>query len=527
MTVGVGSCGIMAPLMSVVSDRQGVQGLAGVSSSSPALRKERLLVLLAVVLLTVFRSGLFVFKPHLDFDSDQAVMGLAGKHLLEGRAFPLFYYGQTYMLAVESWLAVPMFWLFGVSVAALKLPLLLINVAVGCLLVVLFERDIGLRPVLALAASSFFVLAPPGTAALLLQTRGNVEPFLYVLLLWLTRFRPVWFGLVFGLGFLQREFTIFGAAAVLAIEVAGGAWRRTEDRRRLWSALRVAAEVWLVVQCLRPFASAAGPGTTLADLVNAPSSNLVDLARRFCFDPRTLLTGLQGLVFVHWPQLFGTAVAPASAFGLESSAVQGFWGSGVVLGVAALAAAYRIATLVRPWSDVVERYRFCAYLILVGGLSAGVFALGRCGSISHLRYDLLSMAGAVGLAAWFFAVEPNPWFRRLGLVVILLWAAVSAVSHGRIWREQGFGREPATAKLTIIRHLEARGIKYAVSDYWIAYYITFVTNERIIVAPDAFARIAEYGQRVLDHRDQAIHISRTPCGDGRPVFEGVYFCAFD
>jgi hypothetical protein len=167
------------------------------------------------------------------------------------------------------------------------------------------------------------------------------------------------------------------------------------------------------------------------------------------------------------------------------------------------------------------------YLTLVGALSAGVFALGRCGFISHLRYDLLSVAGAVGLAAWFLAIEPNPWFRRIGIVVMLAWATVSAASHGRIWREYGFGRGPATAKTSIIRHLEARGIRYAISDYWIAYYITFVTNERIIVAPDAFARIAEYGQQVHDHRDQAIHISRTPCGSDKPVFEGIYFCAFD
>ena len=504
---------------------------AGSRADRPAVlyarRQERLIVFSAVVGLTVFRAALFVFETQLDFDSDQAVVGLAGKHLLEGRAFPLFFYGQNYWLAVESWLAAPMFWLFGVSVAALKLPLLLINLAIGFLLTYLFERELGLRPALGLVAASFFVLAPPGTAALLVQARGNVEPLLYVLLLWLTRSRPVWFGLIFGLGFLQREFTIFGVFAVLVIEIADGAWRDRGARRRLWSAMRVAAEVWLVVQCLRPFASAAGPGTTVADLVNAPSNNLIEVARRLCFDPRTIVAGIQGLVTVHWAQLFGTAVEPGYNFGLESNAVEGLWGSGFMLGAAALVAVARIVVLARQQADWWTRYRFGAYLTLVGALSAGMFAFGRCGTVSHLRYDLLSLVGATGLAAGFLATETHQWLRRAGVAVVLAWAAVSAVSHGRMWHEYEFSHAPVAAKTLIIRHVEARGLKYALSDYWMAYYITFATNERVIVAPDAFARIAIYGDTVLKHRDQAIHISRAPCGTEKPVIAGVYFCAFD
>ena len=57
--------------------------------------------------------------------------------------------------------------------------------------------------------------------------------------------------------------------------------------------------------------------------------------------------------------------------------------------------------------------------------------------------------------------------------------------------------------------------------------MTFVTDERIIVAPEAFSRIAEYGERVQAHRTEAVYISRTPCGDGKPVTEGVYFCPAD
>ena len=82
-------------------------------------------------MLTIARSAVFVFWPAAHFDSDQAVTGLMAKHLAELRAFPVFWYGQTYMLGVEAWLAAPLMALAGATVTALKLPLLAMNVAIA------------------------------------------------------------------------------------------------------------------------------------------------------------------------------------------------------------------------------------------------------------------------------------------------------------------------------------------------------------------------------------------------------------
>src|SRR5262249_319826 len=153
-----------------------------------------------------------------------------------------------------------------------------------------------------------FVLASPETSTTMLKTLGGtVEPLLYVLLLWITRRRPLLFGLIAGIGFLNREFTAYGVVAVLAIETMEGAWTRKEDRDRLFSALRVAAEVWLVVQFLKPFASAAGPGTTGTTILsgNPEANNLFNAINRMCFDPRLSTGGLAGLVTMHWPRVFG------------------------------------------------------------------------------------------------------------------------------------------------------------------------------------------------------------------------------
>src|SRR5690242_7622220 len=104
------------------------------------------IVLAVAILLILIRSAVFVFWPESDFDSDQAVHGLMAKHISEGRAFPVFMYGQNYMLAVEAWLAAPVFLIAGVSVTALKLPLLMLNVVIAVLLLRIFSREVGLNP---------------------------------------------------------------------------------------------------------------------------------------------------------------------------------------------------------------------------------------------------------------------------------------------------------------------------------------------------------------------------------------------
>ncbi len=119
----------------------------------------RLRPLTAIVL---FRSGVFVFSERAHFDSDQAITGLMAKHLAEGRAFPVFWYGQSYMLAVESWLAAPLFMIAGASVTALKLPLLFVNIAIALLLWRGFARDVGLRPMTAIVPTLFFALPAAG-----------------------------------------------------------------------------------------------------------------------------------------------------------------------------------------------------------------------------------------------------------------------------------------------------------------------------------------------------------------------------
>src|SRR5512139_3035079 len=113
-----------------------------------------------VVLLVLLRSIVFVFYEQSHFDSDQAVYGLMTKHLTEGRAFPMFMYGQRYLLAISVYLAAPIVLVCGPSVASLKVVLLVINLVVAVLLFRLLRREAALSPPLTLVAMVCFVVPP-------------------------------------------------------------------------------------------------------------------------------------------------------------------------------------------------------------------------------------------------------------------------------------------------------------------------------------------------------------------------------
>jgi hypothetical protein len=488
-------------------------------------RREHWLAVALLVAIVLYRSGVLVFWPQAHFDSDGAITGLMAKHLAEGQAFPLFYYGQSYMLGVEAYLAAPLFAIFGPSVTALKLPLLAINLAVALLLLRMLERDAGLPARLAVVPVLFFALPAPGTAARMLEPNGgNLAPFLYVVLLWALRHRPVWCGIAFGIGFLQREFTLYGLVALLVVDILARrivAWREL----RRWGVMLVAAGlVWSIVQWGKQWSSAAGPGTTMAD-VYQPRNNIAELVTRTCLDASAALGGVSKIVADHWPVLFGTQRVAVFDFGIDSTVWQGLdwsWIALAVLVVSALAVIVIRLAAERRWR---AEYEPCAYLLLVGGLSVSGYLVGRCGDVGFywMRYDLLSLLGAVGLGGWFMVAAASTRLRAWWAGLLCGWLAVTAIVHGRIWVEY-LTHPPVGGKQAIIRELDARHVRYALADYWMAYAITFLTNERIIVASDTFLRIPAYNRLVEQHRGEAIRISRVPCEGGEEVVRRLYFC---
>jgi 4-amino-4-deoxy-L-arabinose transferase-like glycosyltransferase len=111
--------------------------------------------------------------------SDEAIIGLMGKHILEGRAFPFYFYGISYnaSCAWEAYLAVLPFAIGGVTVLALKIPTVLLSLI--CLLVfyMLAARLYSIR-VASWAALIFSFW--PGLLKWHFQPRGYAFYFLFV-----------------------------------------------------------------------------------------------------------------------------------------------------------------------------------------------------------------------------------------------------------------------------------------------------------------------------------------------------------
>ena len=476
--------------------------------------------LVAAAVLAIARSALFVLRPYSQFDSDHAVFGLMAKHLAEGRAFPLFMYGQTYLLAVQSWMAAPLFALFGPSAVLLKLPLLIMNATVAWLLVRAFMREVGLSPFPAVLAATPFLLPSVAVSAEFVGTNGgNLEPSFYILLLWLTRRRPIWGGLILGIGFMQREFTIYGLFALLAIEAAQRTLVTRPGLVRRGAMLGVAAAVFAIVQALRPLSSGTGPGTSVGLLA---SNNVLELVARTCVSPSTAAAGIGQLFAVHWPELLGTARYPLAEFGIESTLWQGIAGTSwlpaatVMLAVAGIAARFARDRHAPP---------FAVFLVLVGALSAAGYVLGRCGAVNFhgMRYELLSPLGIAGLFAWLLSAQPPPLVVSLWRGALAAWLVVVAIPHSRLVAE--YARQvPVPAKLQLVNVLESRGVRYGTADYWIAYYVTFASGERMIFASADVMRITTYEQIVSEHRREAVRLSRLPCANGTMLLPGVYEC---
>ena len=148
-------------------------------------------------------------------------------------------------------------------------------------------------------------------------------------------------------------------------------------------------------------------------------------------------------------------------------------------------------------------YDACAYLVLVGLFSFGAYTLLRCGVIGIMRYELLSVIGATGLAAWYLRVERVRALAAIWMVLMIAWATSTFTAHARLWAEY-LTHPPAGVKQIVIRELEASGVHYGYADYWLAYYITFLTNERVVIHATEASRIGQSRDDVekLEHRSR-------------------------
>ena len=506
---------------------------------TPARASSSLVAWVAVLLtatLIVLRSFVFVHYEQADFDADQAIVGLMATHLAEGRAWPLFFYGQLYMMGVQAWLAAIVFLLTGPTVFALKLPLVIINVATGGLLVWLLVRETGLRAWQAATAAAWFASLPPITASRMVQAQGGtVEPLFYTLLLWLVRRRAVLFGLLFAFGFLHREFTLFAVIAIVLLE----AWTGELYSRQRAAHWLVVIVVFLgtrqAVTLLRHTASMFGPDAAPPRLEDGITN--VDLvARSVCLSAGSMLTNFSWLVSHNVPTFFGVQAQPPGALILSQHTTGAPWAAWPAL-VAVVCAL--VVVIPRAWRALPPlrmppepRVLLPAMLCLAGVLSLmGVVTGCNVRSLFTIRYHLLLAFAPVGLTALAFALDgrrspdalpsasadPARAGSRIVVAVmtaaVMVWTAAMLREHVRLLREYRTS-PPADAYRLLADDLVAHGDKVGWASYWVSYHVDFLSQERVQLSPTSAIRIAEYSRQALRAGSTAVVIGSDPCSSG-------------
>jgi hypothetical protein len=141
------------------------------------MRRHLCFILILAVTAIVRFAILFSSQTHVT--SDEAIIGLMGKHISEGRYFPFYFYGISYnaSCAWEAYLAVVPFWLFGVSVVVLKIPTVILSLVCLTLLYLMTARLYTIR--VAAWASLIFALWP-GLVEWHFQPRGYAFYFLLI-----------------------------------------------------------------------------------------------------------------------------------------------------------------------------------------------------------------------------------------------------------------------------------------------------------------------------------------------------------
>ncbi len=132
--------------------------------------------LLAILLIALIARVVLLASNAVSFHSDEAVVALMARHILQGER-PIFFYGQAYMGSLDAWLVAVGFRLFGESVLIIRIVqaiLYLLIVATGYL----FAWRISRKPVIAAVTGLILALPPVLVALYTTATLGGYNEML-------------------------------------------------------------------------------------------------------------------------------------------------------------------------------------------------------------------------------------------------------------------------------------------------------------------------------------------------------------
>lgn len=430
-----------------------------------------------------------ILSPFGWLEADEAIVGLMADHILGGDR-PVFYWGQSYLGALEAYCAAAVFALLGSSVFSLRLVPALFSVGFIGLNYLVGRRLFGPGP--ALASSLYLAVPPTMLAVWSIKPRGGYAELLFlgeaVLLLSLclpaSRRPRVWsaiWGLAVGVGLWTNQFAVVyvvPSAVYLALAMR---WRALSLAGPALAGCLVGAAPLIFENLRTGFASVGSLNTSAGAGLSDVPRNVRTLARMGL----PVLVGLGqptadlDLWQADWPGR--PAGNPLVALAADLALLAGllaFWpsiwalvrGKNAEAGGPALLVGLAVATLVAlPFTKFAEL-------------------------IAEPRYALPLYATAPLYAALAWRLTDRRWLLAALALPVALNVHNLATADPWLLLPTTAGKSTPETRAELAEFLARRGLTRIYADYWVVYPLVFESRERIVggVATNGFNRFPPY-----------------------------------
>jgi hypothetical protein len=500
------------------------------------MKRSRFAVALAMAALAVTVRLPFLISGKIAFDSDEAVEGLMARHVLQGE-LPVFFWGQTFKGVPEVYLSAAAFAVFGASVIVLKAVTLVLFALFIATNVVLLDTIADRWT--AVAASLLLIISPP---ALVFWSLDASAEYVWLMLLgavllvtligWQqrpARFTLAAIGFVTGLALWIQPVFVFYLIPI-GIILASGMPRRIGSRPAIITYVVGAIAALYLALALTAFLTG-GFSVSVGGIVlgaRAPqkllgiaalASALAFLAHMGTTRPREFV---RHSLRRGWPFVGGFVLgyAPVIGYSLFVQPARGplrnadlrklFAAAPDIFGkVIPILAGFKIATTERLPIPLVAAVPGAAALV-----AWLWFHRRRFGGFVRMhpeRPDIASdffplfvaLVPLVFLASGAYLDTQSyryliPWYAGLSVACAsgcltlargrrtVATALVGLILAVQCWQQVIWYRKlsPDVESRRAIDCLERNRIRGGFADYWTSYKLTFLSNERLIVAPE-------------------------------------------
>lgn len=449
-------------------------------------------------------------------------MGLAALHIGQGRALPIFFYGQHYMGTLEAYLAAPLIALTGPSLLALRLPTLLLYVA---LLVGAYHLSRRLfTPGFAVATVGFLAFAADRTVKNQLIAGGGYpegSPAAVALML-----------LAVGLGTGPRPAPLTPPRRLLAFAAWGLVAGLLVWNHWLGVPYLVAAAVVLVLGVRRELLGRAGLATVVGFLIGS--------APLIAHNLRAPITERSPMVFrqlylageATWPEQLLGGVLQGLPLGLGLCAPshctlwQLAWAPVLLVCAAGAAAGYAWAALRASGDERVRQVARLALILaavttLVSYVRSPAAGLTPVESARYLSMVVISVPAMVW-PLWRWATTParGAFLRRArrvaGAVPLAALIVTVAAATGSLLAQVATYVEQANRQRALLATLSRSGVTRFYTEYWTCNWVAFATRERAVCAVltdelgPGLDRVPSYRAMVADASEPPAYVAPVP-----------------